>query len=356
MVAYFIFLLIVLIIAYLTFRTNRQRPIMLILLYLVMTCFAGFRSSYVGTDSASYAHEYEELSFNNVQLKQGLAALIDEPGFYFLQKLLGSISNEYIVLFLGVAGIFCFFVLRSVKTSSVAPVLSLFVFITLGYYTFVFNAARQGLAMAIYMISIPYLMQRKFWRYMLVVLIAASFHKTIIIAIPLYFIFTMRYSYRTLALVTGGGLLVGYFLPDILSFGATIEERYTLYIEGHATGGYLLTFFYVILAIFFIAQRKQVKLEVLHRYDVFLLMLITGSAMYLVVTLTQAYVELTRFAAYFQTSCIFLWAMLAKERKRPLHPLVYILAIIGHLGYFAIYLTQMASLVPYAVNPNIFIY
>ena len=355
MLPYYSFLTILAIIAFMAFGTkNRTNNVGFLLLLIVMSLFAGFRSSVVGTDSAGYARTFETLSYADRQLEPGFAMLTDEPGFFYLQKILGSFSNDYLVLFTGVAFVFCLFVLFAIRKNSVMPLLSLFIFVTLGYYTFVFNAARQGIAMAIYMTAIQFLLTRKFWKYVIVVLIAALFHKTIIIAIPLYFVFTMKYSIKTLSLVFGGGLLIGYLLPSFLAFGATLEDRYALFVTGDATGGYMLTAFYIILSLFFIFQRRVMKQEVLPAYDVFLLMLITGSAIYLVVSLTGAYVELTRFAAYFQLGCIFLWAMLAKDRLRPLGGIVYIVAIIGHLGFFFIYLTRMANLTPYVFNPMLF--
>jgi hypothetical protein len=83
-------------------------------------------------------------------------------------------------------------------------------------------------------------------------------------------------------------------------------------------------------------------------------MLVVGSAVYLMVALTGSYVELTRFAAYFQVASIFLWAMLVRERRTHLSPFVYVVAIVGHLAYFAIFLSQMANLTPYLWNPNLF--
>ena len=83
-------------------------------------------------------------------------------------------------------------------------------------------------------------------------------------------------------------------------------------------------------------------------------MLVVGSAVYVLVALTRSYVELTRFAAYFQIACVFLWPMIVRERRTPLSPLVYVVAVVGHLGYFAIFLSQMANLTPYLLNPNLF--
>lgn len=353
MFPYFIFLFLVILLAYPTFMGKKPNKVGLIFLFLIMTCFAGFRSSKVGTDTGGYARGFEEANYENREIGAGLSALTDEPAFYYLNKLLGGISHEYIVLLTGIAAVFCFFALRSVSRYSTMPALSLFVFITMGYYTFVFNAARQGIAMAIYMIAIPLLFQKRFWPYVIVVLCAAMFHETIVVAIPLYFVFQIRYSWKSMIVVIGGGLLLGYLLPTLLSYSVTLEDRYILYTEGSATGGYMLTLFYLILVLFFIIQRKSMKKEVLEQYDIYLHMLLIGSSIYLVVSITQSYVELTRFAAYFQLSSIFLWAMLWRDRKKPLPLLVYIVAILGHLGYFAIFLSRMANLTPYILNESL---
>ena len=326
---------------------------MLFVLFLVMTIFAGGRSADVGTDSGNYAKYFEESRFKGKEIGAGLEALTDEPGFYYLEKSLSSLSSEYYVLFMGIASLFCFFVLLSISRNSVKPILSLFVFITLGYYTFVFNAARQGLAMAIFMAAIPYLIRNRFLPYLLIIFCAAMFHKTIVVAIPLFFIVRMKFSWKSLAILIAGGFLVGYLLPAFLSYSSTLEDRYMLYNEGGETGGYMLTLFYVILTVFFILQRQYINEEILGRYDIYLHMLVVGTAIYLIVAIMGAYVEVNRFAAYFQFSSIFLWPLLLKYRKKPLNKAIFYVALIGHLGFFALFLSKMSNLTPYLWNPNL---
>ena len=188
-----------------SFRRNRLNKAFVVLLFLVMTCFAGFRSSKVGTDTGSYTRGFEQTAYEDKDIGTGFSALGEEPGFYYLERALGGLSNDYVVLLTGIAAVFCFFALRSISRNSAMPTLSLFVFITLGYYTFVFNAARQGIAMAIYRTAIPFLIQKRFWPYTLIVLCAAMFNKTIVVAIPLYFIFRMKYSSSSLRI--GGFVL-----------------------------------------------------------------------------------------------------------------------------------------------------
>ncbi len=353
MLPYFIFLFLVLVLAALAYKEQRRNYFLIFTLYLVCSLFAGGRSIQVGTDTGNYARSFENRSYLYREIDPGLSGLGEEPGYYFLQKGLGLISDDYFVLLTGIALVFCFFVFLSISKYSKLPALSLFVFITLGYYTFVFNAARQGIAMAIYMLSIPTLFEKNFWKYSIVVLCAALFHKTIIIALPLYFIFSMRFSLRSLFIVLTGGIIVGLLLPLLLDYGASLETRYELYAENEATGGYLLTVFYVALALFFLYQRQFIYQDVIEQYDVFLHMLLIGSTIYLIVTLTGAYVELTRFAAYFQISTVFLWPMIIRDSTRPFKGMWLVVALIGHLGYFYIFLSQMASLVPYSLNPDV---
>lgn len=353
MLPYFIFLFLVSVIAVFAYEGQRRNYFLIFILYLVCSLFAGARNIQVGTDTGSYARSFEDRSYLYREIEPGLLGLRDEPGYYYLQKALGLISNDYSVLLIGIALVFCLFVFLAISKYSKSPVLSLFVFITLGYYTFVFNAARQGIAMSIYMLSIPYLLERNFWKYSVVVFCAALFHKTIIIALPLYFIFSMRFSLRSLFIVLFGGISVGLLLPSLLDYGASLETRYELYADSVATGGYLLTVFYVALALFFLYQRQFIYQDVIEQYDVFLHMLLIGSTIYLIVTLSGAYVELTRFAAYFQISTVFLWPMIIRNSTRPLKGLWLAIALIGHLGYFYIFLSQMANLVPYSLNPEI---
>lgn len=353
MLPYFVFLFVALIIAQLAFA-EKVRPFWLILLFIVMTLFAGLRSSSVGTDSGNYAYGFENQSYESKSLSSEIRDLIlGEQGFTIIQKTIGRVSDKYSSLFLAIAAI-CFFpFLVSIKNNSLIPVVSIFAYITLGYYTFVFNGARQGIAVSFFLLSIPSLIKHNFWRYVLIVLAASLFHNSALIAIPLYFVFTQRYSFKTLTIVVLSGIAIGVFLPRLLAIGAIINEKIAGYGSG-STGGYILTVFYVLLTVFFVSQREYISSDCHYRYDVYLNMMIVGSVIYVIVSATGAYSELTRFAAYFQIASIFLWPEIMKNRIRPLSSLLLLLAFMGHLLYFYLSLGRFANLVPYQFNPNIF--
>ena len=351
MTEYYVFLAIAMIFAA-AYSKNPQFKITLYTTLAVMVLFAGLRSAGVGTDSGSYAR-----SFTNIDDMEGdwKEQLTDEPGFYYLKLILSMVSNQYWVLFTGIALLTYSCVVIAIKRETEKIVIPLFVFITLGLYTFVFNAARQGIAVAIYMLSFKFLFEDHktgFLKYCFFVFLAAMFHKTAVVALPLYFLFRQKYSPKMLVIIAVLGIGMGAVLPSFLAFAGTHEARYELY-STQASGGEMLTVFYMLITAFFIIRRKKINLEYLPKYDVFLNMMLFGTLIFMVVQVNNMYVELTRFAAYFQVASVFLWAYIYQSKTKSFAGFSVII-IVGHLLYFYIFCTRMAGLVPYSFNPTIF--
>ena len=353
MTPYYIFLVIAMLFAFYSSKRPKNR----LLLYgtlAVMVLFAGLRSAEVGTDAAGYARSFEE---GRTELHGDWKEQItDEAGFYYLNKFLGFLSSDYVVLFIGIALLTYTCLLIAIRRETSDLSIPLFVFITLGLYTFVFNAARQGIAVGIYMLSFKYLFEdgkASFLKYCAIVLIAALFHKTVIITLPLYFLFRLKFSVNMLVLVALVGALVGALLPWVLAYAATMEERYALY-STEASGGEMLTLFYVLITLFFILWRDNIDRQYLRKYDVYLNIMLFGTMIYLVVQYYGIYVELTRFAAYFQITSIFLWSYIYRSRKKPKNILSFSI-VTGHLVFFYIFCSKMANLTPYMMNPQIHI-
>ena len=92
--------------------------------------------------------------------------------------------------------IFCSYVTFGVffytlyKYSSDLP-FSLFLLMFLSYYTMI-NGIRQVLAAAILLMGLPFLRDRRFWYYLLFVLLAYTIHASAIVMLPLYFVLTRK--------------------------------------------------------------------------------------------------------------------------------------------------------------------
>lgn len=346
MTPYFVVLILALI--FMAVYQKSQDKLFLVLCAIPLIVLIGFRSAEVGTDTGGYCRSFLDKANYSLSLDT-LEEFSTEPGWNLLNLLLVRLGEHYFIILTAVGIICTVAALRVINQLSKSKTLSLFVYITLAFYLFAFAASRQAVAIGIYMLSIPHLLDKNFKRYAITVCIAALFHQTALVALPLYFFFRLPFSNKVLALIIVGGLVTGAIIPRIMTFAAMVEERYSVYTE-YEGGGEMFTAFYLILSAFFILQRSKIKVEYIRNYDVLLNMLIFGSLIYVVVIFSGLYGEVTRLAAYFQVSTIILWAYLHKHRVTSLNAVFWLIAIVGHLGYFYIYLSKIGHIVPYSFN------
>lgn len=322
--------------------------ILLVFVGAILAALVGFRDETVGVDTMAYCRVFGEMAMYR-SWEEVLSSFSTEPGWNFCNWLLSRFSYHYYVIlcFVGIISAYC--ALRVIRELSAAPLLSLFIYITLGYYLFGFAASRQAVAMAIYMLALPYLLKGDIKRYMVVVIIASLFHKTVLLGVPMWFLFRMPYNKKTITLVAIGGIVAGIAIPQIMAFAATVESRYAIYtqVEG---GGELFMTFYVMLTAFFMMQRKNIVETRLAEYDIMLIMMIFGTLIYVVVILSRLYGEVTRFATYYHFVAMFIWAELAKNRKKKFSSAFWFAVVIAHVGYLTIYLSKIGGIAPYVFN------
>lgn len=349
MTPYFVVLIFSVLFMYGYQKSNDK--LMLFIVAIIMIGLVGFRDASVGTDTASYCRSFLD-NANYALSLDTLDEFSTEPGWNLLNLLLVQLGQRYFILLTAVGAICSVCALYVINQLSAHKTLTLFIYITLAFYLFAFAASRQAVAISIYMLSLPYLVDGDFKRYALYVLLAATMHQTAIIALPLYFFFRIPYSVKTLLLMVVGGLVTGFLIPRIMAFAATVEDRYAVYTE-YEGGGEMFTVFYLMMAVFFIVQRKNILPEYIRKYDILLNMLLLGSLIYLVVTLSGLYGEVTRFAAYFQISIMFLWAEIYVHARKKIHLALFAAAIACHVGYYYIYLSKIGGIIPYLFNVNL---
>lgn len=320
---------------------------------VILILFEGLRSSTVGSDTGGYCRgfmfrtsQWWNLDFSTVKV------LLEEPGLTAIDYFSELFTRNYISFLLVASTIMVTCSLIGIKNASVNFTASLFVYITLAFYLFGFAGLRQGLAISVFILSYKYTFNGEFKKYLLVVLIAALFHKSIVVAIPAYFVARLEYNKKNILLIILGAMFVGGSMRALLNYGSTMEERYEYYLQSTAAGsGSLLTIFSVCLTIFYIIQRNKIDVDRLPYYDNSLIMLIISSGVYLIVTLTGSNTELNRFAFYFQTGAIFLFAEYANACKNLGQNQILIAASIVHITYFIAYVNLIGGIANYTLNP-----
>lgn len=178
----------------------------------------------IGFDYNSYLRIFEE-----VKAADGWAAVFAlqyEPGFELLTRLMSYVVRTPV----GIYGIYSLLIFAPVAVSiylnSDDAWLSAWLFVTLTYFYSSMSFIRQNLACAVALLGYKFLRERKPFPYFLIVLIAASFHKTALIMIPLYFLSMIPINVKSM-IFYGSAITVTYLLsPWIVDFATDYVFTY----------------------------------------------------------------------------------------------------------------------------------
>lgn len=173
---------------YLETKGGKNRDIMLVASCAVLAILAGFRDS-SWPDTGVYIWSFQlhtpslfDLTFSDKPYGYS------ERGFYYLQVFVKTITDNYTVFFLVVSVISFYFLYKDFKQYSIFPLVGLCAYIARFLLGRNFIQIRAGLAYAILLLSIKYIFEKNWKRYFLIVFIAWLFHRSAILAIPLYFV------------------------------------------------------------------------------------------------------------------------------------------------------------------------
>ncbi len=187
------------------YRTTRQQMcnrICLFAVFLLLFALSACRLN-VGNDYAKYV---EFMHLVNCD-----AYVPTEIGFNLLVKLVYGLSGfeNYLLVFavyaFATVGIF----LLAMYEQSVDFPLTFFLFMALGYYFQTFSTVRYYFALALALYSMKFVLRRQWGRFLGLILLGATFHKSLLVVIPLYFLATLPWKKWQLAV---GALFCTTFL------------------------------------------------------------------------------------------------------------------------------------------------
>lgn len=143
------------------------------LVLLILFCISTFRAEQMGADYSTYINIFKGIQIKGLEYPY-------EKGYVLLNMLAGLLSDHYVVLALSVNLLFfiCFHIYYSKYVDKYQMYIIFFVFVANPYLYIqgTFNILRQSCATAIIMLGITFLIERKYVRYAIVVVLAAQFH------------------------------------------------------------------------------------------------------------------------------------------------------------------------------------
>ena len=120
-----------------------------------------------------------------------------EPGFRYIVRFLQLFLryDNYLPIFAFFSIITVLLMVKAVYDISDSFVFSMFLLLTAGYYFGSLNNVRYYLALAAAMYSIKFLLKKEYLKFVGVIAVAALFHKSVLIVIPLYLLATVNWNF-----------------------------------------------------------------------------------------------------------------------------------------------------------------
>ncbi|GFO55065.1 hypothetical protein GMSM_20720 [Geomonas sp. Red276] len=358
MFPYLFTLAVVVCLGYLATRKGvlpHESKVYLSVAFAAMVLLGGLRDQRIGTDSPLYVRLWDVIHTMTDVVRVSLVGG-DEYGIWVLSWLLKKFSDQYMILFFAVALIVvgCYF--KSIVTHTTNLTISLFIFITTGFYTFFFNGERQGLSCAICSLALKPAMERNFKKYLAIVLLALCFHKTAIIMLPVYLVLGKTNTLKTNLLYLAVGVVGVVGLQKAVELSSKVDERYSGYAAGaegaSGGGGYLISAFNCGLTLFFFLMKDRITVD-RRRYEFFLNMLSLGAVISMVSAVTGTDPSgLLRFTLYFNLGAVFLWPILYENVDSSWSKVVAsYLVMVCYIVFFTMTTQRFSDLAPYRFNP-----
>lgn len=162
-------------------RRQAMNGAVLFTLFLIMAGTASLRID-VGNDYGNYVTTFHEIYVGGY--------VVTEPGFNLLVKLVFRLAGgeNYLLVFGLFAVVTAVLFLKAMYDQSVDFTISFALFMLLGLYFRTFNTVRYYFVLAVTLYSLRYVLKKEYGKFILLILFAAFFHKSVLVVIPLYLI------------------------------------------------------------------------------------------------------------------------------------------------------------------------
>lgn len=206
-----------------------QRFLFLTIAFLHLMFMHTFFDASLFPDLSNY-YEYFNSFGNNYE------AVKLEIGWYFLNRVLHSISNNNFILLFFVSFVMLLSYIITINRYSAIPWLSIFIILCTVFYDSLF-VLRQHLAIPICLMSIPYIIERKPIKFILLTLLAVSFHYSALVWFLAYFIYLLNINKGFYLKIIIFSSLLYFFMEIILNNVIMLTTNIRAYTVSNNTGG-----------------------------------------------------------------------------------------------------------------------
>jgi len=152
-----------------------------------------------------------------------------EPLFRLIIKVLYNMTGNPLSLFIFMSILTALFFSLSYSRyeKNGNAIIYIVLYVITRYYYCSLNIIRQALAMMIIVYAVSFIKEKKFWKYLIVILFASGFHMLSLVYIPLYFILDLDMKKKKSILI----LICSTVLLGISSYLFITKTKYSSYFE-----------------------------------------------------------------------------------------------------------------------------
>lgn len=167
------------------FLPRKVNNFLLFICFISLLLFAGLRLN-VGFDYDNYKIVFTDISYN--------AEYFIEPVFLLFTRIFQTITFDYNAYLFVIALISLSLKFRFLYKYSVLPLVAVLLYYSRIYLGSDFGQIRQGIALGVILLTFPYLVKKKFYKFCILVILATLIHVSAILFFPIYFIVHKVYS------------------------------------------------------------------------------------------------------------------------------------------------------------------
>lgn len=348
MIPYMILLFLIALFLLLNKNLDSRKSYLLLIMIFLMSIFSSIRGIDVGTDNFMYENIYESFNVDSLSsLKDSRFYEITEKGFVYLSYTFNYLGLGYrsFLFFLNFLYLYIFWVIS--KKISINNEITWFIFVCFGYFTFIFNGLRQGVAVILCMLAFYFYKNKKILMPSLLIVFASSFHTSCLVFFIIPFIIYGTDRVR-LFLISIWTFFVIFALPYLFILAEGISNRYSDYsefkTENSGAGAVIFLFLNFIIFLYYFSKKED------EDFKIYLTIFYFG----LVVAFSSFFngysaSGLMRLSFYFTWTMLFLWPYIFRLYNLNSRPLVYIIFFVFCVVYFYLSTTKYGDLIPYYI-------
>ena len=195
---------------------------------LFLALMSGLRDPFLYSDNDVY-YEY----FKGDYLANGEGTI--NWGYFLINYVILFITPNFQFLCLLMSFVVIYSYSSVIKKYSPYVGLSLLLFFLINYLPSYF-LLRQYMAMPFVFLSFKYILERKQKQYLICIILAFSMHSMAISVLPLYYLYSIRYSQRNFFLIIVGAFILCLLFVVIGKFLISFMPTYSNYMESHSEG------------------------------------------------------------------------------------------------------------------------